>query len=68
MEFILIAITNYTNELDLTEEEKEQLLNLVFNVLSNELNPHASMHWNEAIFSKIEEAETEDLLVKMGLR
>lgn len=74
MDFMLTAVVNHvSNVLDdeLTDEQQEQLLNLIMNVMTNSLLPDARLYWNEAIFDRIEKAQnvnTEDLFKKMGLR
>lgn len=74
MDFMLTAVVNHvSNVLDdeLTNEQQEQLLNLIFNVMTNSLEPDARLYWNEAIFDKVEKAQaasSEDIFKQMGLR
>ena len=74
MDFMLTAVVNHvSNVLDdeLTNEQQEQLLNLIFNVMTNSLLPDARLYWNEAIFDRVEKAQaanTEDIMKKMGFR
>jgi hypothetical protein len=69
MDFLLISLINHVNvnlAEDLTEEEKEQLLNVVLNVVSNSLLPDAREYWNEAIFKKAESVKYSTILSDMG--
>lgn len=76
MDFVLISVINQvSNELDdeLTNDQQEQLLNLIFNIMTNSLLPDARLYWNEAIFKKVEyalekksEKATNDILREMG--
>ena len=51
LKFTLSSIVTNVNGLDMTDEEKENLLNIVFNILLNSLNPDAAIVWNEEILS-----------------
>lgn len=74
MDFVLLSLVNYVNTLEMTTEEREKLLNIVFNVMTNSLQPDAAYYFNEAIFDKVEKAiqmdedKSVDILKKMGLR
>lgn len=74
MEFILLSLIHHVNTLEITSDEREDVLNIVFNVLSNSLYPDARLYFNEAIFDKVEkikkmdEGNIDNTLKNMGLR
>lgn len=52
---ILYSLVQWINDLEtFDEEEKENLLNMVFNVLTNSFKPDMSLHFNETIINVAE--------------
>ncbi len=52
LRYILNAIVNTSNQLpDFTEDQKEDVINSVFNIMLNSLEPEAAIVWNEEILS-----------------
>lgn len=52
LHFVLNSIVYYVNIIpELNEKEKENLLNIIFNIMTNSLKPDAAIEFNEAIFS-----------------
>lgn len=72
MNFILTTLIHHVNSLkDWNDKSKEELLNITLNVMSNSLLPDARLHWNEAIFDKVDEIKDKkvyDLLKDSGLK
>ena len=62
LRFVLNSIVYYVNMIDeLSEDEKENLLNVIFNIMTNSLNPDAAYEFNQAIFSLSESIREYDM-------
>jgi len=61
--YILFSLINNTNLMpDLNEDQKEELLNSLFNIMLNSLNPDAAITWNEEILNMSKTAKTQQNL------
>lgn len=59
LRFIIQAVVNLTNKLpDFTEAQKEETINIVFNIMLNSLKPDAAITWNEEILKFSKTVET----------
>lgn len=62
LRFVLNSIVYYVNMIDeLNGEEKDNLLNVVLNVMTNSLNPDAAYEFNQAIFSLSKSIKEHDM-------
>jgi len=75
MEFVLLSLIHHVNVLEMTDDEREDVLNITFNVLTNTLQPDCSYYFNEAIFEKVEkfkkmseDNDVNNILKQMGLK
>lgn len=60
LKYILLSLIHNTNLMPgLNEEQREELLNSVFNIMLNSLNPDAAVTWNEQILSLSKSAKTQ---------
>lgn len=58
--YMLLSLIHNTNLMPgLNEEQREELLNSVFNITLNSLNPDAAITWNEQILSLSKSARTQ---------
>lgn len=58
--YMLLSLIHNTNLMPgLNEEQREELLNSVFNITLNSLNPDAAITWNEQILSLSKSAKTQ---------
>jgi len=52
LRFILLSLIHNTNSIpDITDDQKEAILDSVFNIILNSLKPDAAYIWNEEILS-----------------
>ena len=67
---VLYSVIEWVNNLKtFSEEEKDKLLNVVFNVLTNSFNPDMALYFNEHIFklsSSLKEEELKKLFSEVG--
>jgi len=58
--YILFSLIRNTNLMpELNEDQREELLNSVFNIMINSLNPEAAIVWNEQILDMSKTAKTQ---------
>jgi len=58
--YILLSLVHNTNLMPgLNEEQKEELINSMFNIVLNSLNPDAAITWNEQILDMSKTVKTQ---------
>lgn len=67
---LLYSVIEWVNGLKtFSEDEKDKLLNMVFNILTNSFEPTMAIHFNEEIFKlskSVQEEELKKLFDKIG--
>lgn len=66
LHYVLLSVIHNTNILpELTDEQRESVLNNVFNVMLNSLRPDAAILWNEKILQlseRFKQSSIEDVM------
>lgn len=59
LHYVLLSVVHNTNMLpELTEDQREAVLNNVFNIMLNSLRPDAAIIWNEKILQLSEKVKS----------